>query len=161
MVFGTPSSEYYTMNCDKRKLLLPIVCKPMNDPPILLNESYKIERFLSWVQIDFCKTTRNDTKRRLQSNLPDGVFCVNTSEAPIKAVSWSLSKKRRTPVLYQYQSPYVVGVTGFEPMASWSRTKHATNCATPRSALLLYRTKMRLSSVNNCAFQIKMPYRLA
>ena len=26
----------------------------------------------------------------------------------------------------------VVEVTGFEPMASWSRTKRATNCATPR-----------------------------
>ena len=25
-----------------------------------------------------------------------------------------------------------VGVTGFEPTASWSRTKRATNCATPR-----------------------------
>ena len=27
---------------------------------------------------------------------------------------------------------FVVGVTGFEPTASWSRTKRATNCATPR-----------------------------
>ena len=27
----------------------------------------------------------------------------------------------------------LVGVPGFEPGASWSRTKHATNCATPRS----------------------------
>ena len=26
----------------------------------------------------------------------------------------------------------LVGVTGFEPTASWSRTKRATNCATPR-----------------------------
>ena len=26
----------------------------------------------------------------------------------------------------------VVGVTGFEPAASWSRTRRATNCATPR-----------------------------
>ena len=26
----------------------------------------------------------------------------------------------------------VVGVAGFEPAASWSRTKHATICATPR-----------------------------
>ena len=25
-----------------------------------------------------------------------------------------------------------VGVTGFEPTASWSRTKRATSCATPR-----------------------------
>ena len=28
----------------------------------------------------------------------------------------------------------LVEVTGLEPMASWSRTKRATNCATPRSA---------------------------
>ena len=27
---------------------------------------------------------------------------------------------------------FQVGVTGFEPTASWSRTKRATNCATPR-----------------------------
>ena len=27
---------------------------------------------------------------------------------------------------------FLVGVTGFEPMTSWSRTKRATNCATPR-----------------------------
>ena len=26
----------------------------------------------------------------------------------------------------------MVGVSGFEPEASWSRTKRATNCATPR-----------------------------
>ena len=26
----------------------------------------------------------------------------------------------------------LVGVAGFEPAASWSRTKRATNCATPR-----------------------------
>ena len=30
----------------------------------------------------------------------------------------------------------MVGVTGFEPTTSWSRTKHATICATPRSCLL-------------------------
>ena len=29
----------------------------------------------------------------------------------------------------------MVGVPGFEPGASWSRTKHATICATPRSRL--------------------------
>ena len=27
---------------------------------------------------------------------------------------------------------FMVGVTGFEPMASWSRTMRATICATPR-----------------------------
>ena len=27
---------------------------------------------------------------------------------------------------------FLVGVTGFEPMASWSRTMRATICATPR-----------------------------
>ena len=30
---------------------------------------------------------------------------------------------------------FVVGVTGFEPTASWSRTKRATNCATPRKKI--------------------------
>ncbi len=35
---------------------------------------------------------------------------------------------------------FLVGVAGFEPTTSWSRTKRATNCATPRrrrSAFLL------------------------
>ena len=36
----------------------------------------------------------------------------------------------------QAKSPAVVEVTGFEPMASWSRTKRATNCATPRNSVL-------------------------
>ena len=36
----------------------------------------------------------------------------------------------------QAKSPVVVEVTGFEPMASWSRTKRATNCATPRNSVL-------------------------
>ena len=35
----------------------------------------------------------------------------------------------------QAKSPAVVEVTGFEPMASWSRTKRATNCATPRNSV--------------------------
>ena len=30
----------------------------------------------------------------------------------------------------------VVEVAGFEPTASWSRTKRATNCATPRYILI-------------------------
>ena len=29
----------------------------------------------------------------------------------------------------------LVGVSGFEPEASWSRTKHATSCAIPRNEL--------------------------
>ncbi len=31
----------------------------------------------------------------------------------------------------------LVGVTGFEPAASWSQTKRATNCATPRSGRII------------------------
>ena len=33
------------------------------------------------------------------------------------------------------KGPNVVGVTGLEPAASWSRTKRATSCATPRRTL--------------------------
>ena len=39
-----------------------------------------------------------------------------------------------------YRFVNLVGVTGFEPTASWSRTKRATNCATPRK----YRSQLRL-----------------
>ena len=35
----------------------------------------------------------------------------------------------------QAKSHDVVEVTGFEPTASWSRTKRATNCATPRNSV--------------------------
>lgn len=38
----------------------------------------------------------------------------------------TISSPKRTPVL--------VGVAGLEPAASWSRTKHATICATPRNS---------------------------
>ena len=41
------------------------------------------------------------------------------------------------------RTPFMVEVTGLEPMASWSRTKRATNCATPR---------------NVCAFQLPIHY---
>ncbi len=32
----------------------------------------------------------------------------------------------------------MVGVAGLEPAASWSRTMHATNCATPRITVFYY-----------------------
>ena len=31
----------------------------------------------------------------------------------------------------------LVGVAGVEPTASWTRTKRATNCATPRYSLII------------------------
>ena len=43
----------------------------------------------------------------------------------------------------------MVGVAGFEPAVSWSRTMRATNCATPRSfykAIILYSPQDGLSS---------------
>ena len=41
---------------------------------------------------------------------------------------------------------FLVGVAGLEPAASWSRTKHATNCATPRySEYKLYGEMIPLS----------------
>ena len=48
----------------------------------------------------------------------------------------------------------VVEVTGLEPMASWSRTKRATNCATPRNVCALqlpiyYRVKRKKLQQNN------------
>ncbi len=33
----------------------------------------------------------------------------------------------------------MVGVAGVEPTASWTRTKRATNCATPRYSLFIIR----------------------
>ena len=52
-------------------------------------------------------------------------------------------------VKHLFCSLIMVGVTGFEPTTSWSRTKRATNCATPRylffvnsSFLLAYSSAM-------------------
>ena len=34
--------------------------------------------------------------------------------------------------MHKWHYPFLVEATGFEPTTSWSRTKRATNCATPR-----------------------------
>ena len=47
----------------------------------------------------------------------------------------NLSKKTDSQMLSVF---FVVGVTGFEPTTSWSRTKRATNCATPRNNFRFY-----------------------
>lgn len=74
---------------------------------------------------------------------------------------------------------FVVGVTGFEPTASWSRTKRATNCATPRQpfyyrrkcaccqgkfrrpytplSIIIKRTETQLSRL--CVFSLLQPHR--
>ena len=57
---------------------------------------------------------------------------------PLTAESLALSgfpdKKKRTKHrhIVSMFGPIMVGVGGHEPPASWSRTKRATNCATPR-----------------------------
>ena len=38
-----------------------------------------------------------------------------------------------------FRSRCLVGVAGVEPTASWTRTKRATNCATPRHSLPIIR----------------------
>ena len=40
-------------------------------------------------------------------------------------------KVRKRAKIFRFQLFFVVRVAGFEPTASWSRTKRATNCATP------------------------------
>ena len=45
----------------------------------------------------------------------------------------------------------LVEVTGFEPAASWSRTKRATNCATPRK-FKFYRNIISLYAVDVKSF---------
>ena len=55
----------------------------------------------------------------------------------MEAICLYLIIKRRITQTYLLQdkcSDYssVVGVKGFEPPTSWSQTKRATNCATPR-----------------------------
>ena len=59
--------------------------------------------------------------------LPFGKFAVQIF-SPFKSRLQSI-KKDEQPLLFVF---FVVGVTGFEPTTSWSRTKRATNCATPR-----------------------------
>ena len=54
----------------------------------------------------------------------------------------------------------MVGVAGFEPTASWSRTKHATICATPRQRLDIiyyYQSKIKCFFKNFSLFQYIFP----
>ena len=44
------------------------------------------------------------------------------------------TKNRRKRI---YACDDLVGVAGVEPTASWTRTKRATNCATPRYSLII------------------------
>ena len=46
--------------------------------------------------------------------------------------SEKVTKTQKNPAETARFQPDLVGVAGFEPAASWSRTKRATNCATPR-----------------------------
>ena len=53
-----------------------------------------------------------------------------------------LTKRNATQVSYQYLRSNMVGVGRLELPASWSRTKRATNCATPRNQLYYYNKTM-------------------
>ena len=46
---------------------------------------------------------------------------------------------------------YFVGEGGLEPPASWSQTRHATNCATPRTLVIL---AMRTSDATRAKSQL-------
>src|SRR5690349_8536583 len=48
--------------------------------------------------------------------------------------------------LYQLSYSRRVGVRGLEPRTSWSQTRRATNCATPRQHDILYHSTRALSS---------------
>ena len=66
-------------------------------------------------------------------------------------MNFSENKKQNVHyrILRSYKDTLHGRVTGFEPTASWSRTKRATNCATPRkksAATLLLRLGMRESN---------------
>jgi hypothetical protein len=44
---------------------------------------------------------------------------------------------------------FLVGVTGLEPAASWSQTKRATNCATPRRSVFRRKVYFTIHCLNN------------
>ena len=57
----------------------------------------------------------------------------------------NFSRKARKPLIFLakttghlFRQGNMVGVTGIEPAASWSQTRRATSCATPRNNQLLY-----------------------
>ena len=82
---------------------------------------------------------RYHTARAEQSPRPYGVVGVGVPDDPWSVAATAMSHGRtlcaptnkKTPSL-KLEVSLQVGVTGFEPTASWSRTKRATNCATPR-----------------------------
>ena len=62
-----------------------------------------------------------------------GLFVSRCSESGLFKSRHSVKNKK---LFHQtVKELFVVGVTGFEPTASWSRTKRATNCATPRKKI--------------------------
>ena len=58
----------------------------------------------------------------------------------------SLAEKKRTAVLWQFFSE--LGLRGFEPPTSWSRTKRASPCATARCSYNFYFSFRGFASVH-------------
>ena len=84
------------------------------------------------------------------------------------------SRKARKPLIFLaktaghlFRQGKMVGVTGIEPAASWSQTRRATSCATPRYCILawlvlrfcvLWRciNKMRPQAALRCARKMRL-----
>ena len=63
--------------------------------------------------------------------------------------------KTKNKGTHKGSSVFMVRVAGFEPTASWSRTKHATNCATPGRAAYTYCTALFYTPGGEMSINIK------
>ena len=107
---------------------------------------HRLRRYdvLRCAQYDAARFTRNDA-----------MFAHYISEATSLASAASLVKRHHLPKANIIQKShicpadkcgiFVFGVTGFEPAASWSRTKHSTKLSHTPKSLILYHNRDGLS----------------
>ena len=84
---------------------------------------------------EYLWTSRNEEKTRNSRENEQFYHGLESVRKELEKISFLASDKKKEslePVVAQ--SFLLVRVTGFEPTASWSRTKRATSCATPGKA---------------------------
>ena len=64
------------------------------------------------------------------------------------------TKKAETLKFFEHFDCFLIGVTGFEPAASWSRTKHSTGLSHTPIAIVLYHKPVALSIAKSKFFSI-------
>ena len=80
-----------------------------------------------------CILVRKKLEKRLCLTGTRGHPVIITKNTPKKG-----TKKAETLKLFEHFDYFLIGVTGFEPAASWSRTKHSTGLSHTPITVILY-----------------------